>query len=83
MKNFILAALFILSGCKSSDGSLVNTTPTVIVGPTGPQGPVGPQGPRGMRGLTGPIGPQAFLARVYPDPKDPQEQMAHLDLKDQ
>lgn len=42
---------------------IINTNPTVVVGPTGAQGPIGPQGiqgpagPAGPAGATGPQGP--------------------------
>lgn len=39
---------------------IINTNPTVVVGPTGaagPIGPTGPTGPRGQIGATGPTGP--------------------------
>ncbi len=35
---------------------IINTNPTVVVGPTGAQGPIGPQGIQGPQGPAGPAG---------------------------
>lgn len=49
-------------GCGCSDREtrpIINTNPTVVVGPTGAAGPIGPTGPTGPSGtgITGPTGP--------------------------
>lgn len=45
-------------GCSDSENRpVINTNPTVVIGPTGAAGPIGPTGPTGPRGLTGPTGP--------------------------
>lgn len=35
---------------------IINTNPTIVVGPTGAQGPIGPQGIQGPAGPAGPVG---------------------------
>ncbi|HCG57909.1 MAG TPA: collagen-like protein [Clostridiales bacterium] len=35
---------------------IINTNPTIVVGPTGAQGPIGPQGIQGPVGPAGPVG---------------------------
>ena len=47
----LLAAFFLIAGCK---------------GETGPQGPPGPQGPKGDTGEQGPMGPQGPQGEVGP-----------------
>lgn len=45
---------------------IINTNPTIVVGPTGAQGPIGPQGIQGPAGPVGATGPQGPVGATGP-----------------
>lgn len=45
---------------------IINTNPTIVVGPTGAQGPIGPQGIQGPAGPVGATGPQGAQGPAGP-----------------